>query len=106
MGLVCDWKGLLKNFKDLEIIDSKEIISCTEAEQKYNRCKFLMINIENYNSDWHGMVYAISKTPMTLERLVEMEDTFQEKGILTIVDGEYAPSVFDSVELVCTKRVE
>lgn len=52
------------------------------------------------------MVYAISKTPMTLERLVEMEDTFQEKGILTIVDGEYAPSVFDSVELVCTKRVE
>ena len=52
MGLVCDWKGMVKNLKDLEIIDSKEIISCTEAEQKYNRCKFLMINIENYNSDW------------------------------------------------------
>ncbi len=90
---------------DLEIIDSSEVISCTEAEHKYRRCKFLMINIENYDSDWHGTVYAVSKAPSTLENLVELEDTFQEKGILTIVDGEYAPSIFDSVELVRTKRV-
>ena len=45
---------------DLEIIDSSEVISCTEAEHKYRRCKFLMINIENYDSDWHGTVYALS----------------------------------------------
>lgn len=92
--------------KDLEIIDSKEVISCAEAGHKYRRCKFLMINIENYNSDWHGTVYAISKKPSTLNRLVELEDSFQEKGIMTIVDGEYAPSIFDSVELVCTEKVD
>lgn len=91
---------------DLEIIDSEEVISCTEAEHKYRRCKFLMINIKNYNSDWHGTVYAVSRTPSTLGNLVELEDVFQEKGVLTIVDGEYAPSIFDSVELVCTKRVD
>ena len=45
----------------VQIINSKEMISCSEAEIKYNNSIFLMMDIEDRDGDFFGTVYAVSK---------------------------------------------
>ena len=89
--------------KDFEIIDSKERISIDDAEMQYRGCNYLMINAE-YDND-SGMVYAVSRTPLTLSKLVKLENEFTDKGIETFIGGEYNPSAVSYMDIISMKQV-
>lgn len=88
----------------LAIIDSKERISCLEAENRYKNNIFLMVDIENKEGDFFGTIYAVSKDISSYDDILRLERRLEENGRTTVIDGEYANSVFDSVDLVAIRE--
>lgn len=84
----------------LEIVDSKERITSDEADIRYKYMQYLMKDIEIEHGVVHGIIYALSKDPATYKDLIDLENKLQEQGVETMIDGDYYPSLFDSVEIV------
>lgn len=84
----------------LEIIDSTERISSDEADNKYKNMQYLMKDIVIEQGIVYGIIYALSKDPASYEDLIELENKLQKQGIETMVDGDYSPSLFDSLEII------
>ncbi|MDE7477752.1 MAG: hypothetical protein K2M91_07355 [Lachnospiraceae bacterium] len=88
----------------VQIINSKEKISCSEAENKYKNSIFLMMDIEDRDGDFFGTIYAVSRDISSYDEILQLERKFNEQGKTTVIDGEYAPSIFNSVDLVSIRE--
>ena len=90
----------------LQIIDSKERKSCLDIENGYRNVQYLMINVEDLDGDTSGMLYAVSKEPSSFGELVDLENRFQEQGVVTIIGGEYNNSIFTDIGFVSVRKVD
>ena len=85
----------------IKIINDYSRISMYDADNIYKDCNYLMIRIQREDSILYGYIYAISDSVESNTELLELEKSFSDQGIPTLIGGEYKDSFsFDHLEMV------
>ena len=85
----------------IKIINDYSRISMYDADNIYKDCNYLMIRIQREDSILYGYIYAISDSVESNTKLLELEKSFSDQGIPTLIGGEYKSSLgFDNLKIV------
>ena len=85
----------------IKIINDNSRISMYDADNIYKDCNYLMIRIQREDCVLYGYIYAISDSVESNTELLELEKSFSDQGIPTLIGGEYKDSFsFDHLEMV------
>ena len=75
------------------IIKDENLIPVYDAENRYQNCNILMVDPKKEDNTIVGKVYAVSDSIESHNELLDLESSLIEKGIKTILAGEYRDSL-------------
>lgn len=74
----------------LEMIKSDEMVSVNEVADKYEGCKYLMVDINYDMDDLRGKLYCVSSSKSSWDEICKVSEQLEDAGKEVAILGIYA----------------